>query len=84
MKPIVTFPKGSITVKDKVAICKAGYLPIETDAQLQILYPSELISGNDMARCAISAIRRGNDSATMRNFVVLLDMVVNPEPQSPK
>jgi hypothetical protein len=78
MKPIVTFPKGSITAKDKLALCKAGYVPVETDVPLNITIPSDLIAPEAFARCAMRAIHTGSDTTTKSRFIEYLNQAINP------
>lgn len=79
MKPIVTFPKGSITAKDKLALCKAGYVPIETDSTLTVTQSvSQVIGGDELFRCAIRALNKAAYATDQARFLTEVAKSIEP------
>jgi hypothetical protein len=69
MKPIVTFPKGSLTAKDKKELCSEGYIPLETNEGVTVVMPSVgPLSADDLGLCAIRALADANSDWTKAQF----------------
>lgn len=78
MKPIVVFPRGALKADDRKQLIAEGYLPIETDAQVKVIVSEpSVISGGELARCAIYALARANYHTANSDFVYLLAHALN-------
>lgn len=88
--PVIVFPRGQLTSRDKERMTKAGIMAVEADdpkavCQLNTTKPltQSVINGDAIMVAAIHAMAKGAHWETMRVFVRGLDAALAPVAAAP-